>query len=66
VSAHQITVTLVAPTSRPATIALVEARRLYARHGYQEVAPFNDSPYAEHWFAKSVSPDPPAERPDGA
>jgi ribosomal protein S18 acetylase RimI-like enzyme len=36
---------------------LVEARRLYARHGYQEVAPFNNDPYAEHWFAKSLGPD---------
>jgi hypothetical protein len=60
VSAHQITVTLVARGD------LVEARRLYARHGYQAVPPFNDSPYAEHWFAKSFSPHPPAKRPDGA
>jgi ribosomal protein S18 acetylase RimI-like enzyme len=35
---------------------LVEARRLYARHGYEEVAPFNNDPYAEHWFAKSLGP----------
>ena len=40
---------------------LVEARRLYARHGYQEVAPFNNDPYAEHWFAKSLGPDQSAE-----
>lgn len=33
---------------------LVEARRLYARHGYAETAPHNDDPYAEHWFAKSL------------
>ncbi|MEV4626750.1 GNAT family N-acetyltransferase [Micromonospora sp. NPDC049523] len=33
---------------------LVEARGLYARHGYVEVEPFNDSPYAEHWFAKPL------------
>jgi GNAT superfamily N-acetyltransferase len=31
---------------------LVEARALYARHGYQEVAPFSDSQYADHWFEK--------------
>jgi ribosomal protein S18 acetylase RimI-like enzyme len=43
---------------------LVEARRLYARHGYQEVAPFNKDPYAEHWFAKSLGPDQFAERVD--
>lgn len=41
---------------------LVEARRLYARHGYEEVAPFNDSPYAEHWFAKSLGPSQSAGR----
>lgn len=34
---------------------LVEARRLYSRHGYLEVAPFNDEPYAEHWFAKHLT-----------
>ncbi|MCS5718714.1 GNAT family N-acetyltransferase [Herbiconiux sp. CPCC 205763] len=33
---------------------LVEARRLYARLGYQEVPAFNDDPYAEHWFSKSI------------
>lgn len=33
---------------------LVEARRLYARHGYAETAPHNDDPYAEHWFAKPL------------
>ncbi|TFB99840.1 GNAT family N-acetyltransferase [Cryobacterium adonitolivorans] len=33
---------------------LVEARRLYARCGYLEVAPFNTEPYAEHWFAKEL------------
>jgi GNAT superfamily N-acetyltransferase len=31
---------------------LLEARRLYVRCGYEEVPPFNDSDYAEHWFAK--------------
>ena len=33
---------------------LVEARRLYARSGYLEVAPFNTEPYAEHWLAKEL------------
>jgi GNAT superfamily N-acetyltransferase len=33
---------------------LVEARRLYAKHGYREVHAFNDSPYAQHWFAKNL------------
>ena len=31
---------------------LVEARRLYARHGYREVRPFSHGPYADHWFVK--------------
>jgi ribosomal protein S18 acetylase RimI-like enzyme len=35
---------------------LTEARRLYARHGYREVAPFNHGVYAEHWFAKPLGP----------
>ncbi|WP_031090129.1 GNAT family N-acetyltransferase [Streptomyces sp. NRRL WC-3549] len=33
---------------------LVEARALYARHGYAEVPAFNQGPYAEHWFAKEL------------
>ncbi|MGX1884621.1 GNAT family N-acetyltransferase [Streptomyces sp. NPDC055287] len=33
---------------------LVEARALYARHGYTEVPAFNQGPYAEHWFAKPL------------
>ncbi|MBF9127820.1 GNAT family N-acetyltransferase [Plantactinospora sp. S1510] len=35
---------------------LVEARALYARQGYHEVAPFSDSPYADHWFEKRLRP----------
>ncbi|MET9700948.1 GNAT family N-acetyltransferase [Streptomyces sp. NPDC006529] len=31
---------------------LVEARGLYAKHGYDEIPAYNDSPYAEHWFGK--------------
>lgn len=34
--------------------ALIEARRLYATAGYEEVAPFNDDPYADHWFEKRL------------
>jgi ribosomal protein S18 acetylase RimI-like enzyme len=37
---------------------LVEARRLYVKHGYVEVSPFNDSPYAEHWFEKRIHNKP--------
>ena len=33
---------------------LVEARRLYARHGYAEVRPFSQGPYADHWFEKHL------------
>jgi ribosomal protein S18 acetylase RimI-like enzyme len=34
---------------------LVEARRLYARHRYEEVPAFNDDPYADHWFEKTLT-----------
>lgn len=38
---------------------LVEAISLYRSAGYIEVAPFNDEPYAHHWFAKQIgSPRP--------
>ncbi|MET8399323.1 GNAT family N-acetyltransferase [Streptomyces sp900116325] len=33
---------------------LVEARGLYAKHGYSEVPAFHRNPYAEHWFAKEL------------
>lgn len=35
--------------------ALGEAIRLYRTAGYQEVPPFNDEPYADHWFEKRCS-----------
>jgi len=34
--------------------ALREAIALYRRCGYVEVAPFNDEPYAHHWFEKRL------------
>lgn len=34
---------------------LAEARRLYARLRYTEVAPFNEGPYADHWLAKDLA-----------
>ena len=34
--------------------ALTEAIALYRRSGYREVAPFNDEPYADHWFEKRL------------
>jgi DNA-binding MarR family transcriptional regulator/GNAT superfamily N-acetyltransferase len=32
--------------------ALVEAMTLYESTGYVEVAPFNDEPFADHWYEK--------------
>lgn len=32
--------------------ALDEARALYLRNGYREIARYNDNPYADHWFEK--------------
>lgn len=34
--------------------ALTEAIALYRSAGYVEVAPFNDEPYAHHWFEKAL------------
>ena len=34
--------------------ALTEAQSLYRRNGFREVAPFNDEPYAHHWFEKTL------------
>ena len=33
---------------------LVEAIALYRSAGYQEVPPFNDEPFADHWFEKRL------------
>jgi len=33
---------------------LTEAQALYRASGYREVAPFNDEPYAHHWFEKRL------------
>lgn len=33
---------------------LVEARALYARHGYAEIPAYSSGPYAEHWFEKRL------------
>jgi HAD superfamily hydrolase (TIGR01450 family) len=38
--------------------ALAEALRLYRSAGFEEVDPFNDEPYAHHWFEKRLDPDP--------
>jgi DNA-binding MarR family transcriptional regulator/GNAT superfamily N-acetyltransferase len=34
--------------------ALDEAISLYRTAGYREVPPFNDEPYADHWFEKTI------------
>jgi ribosomal protein S18 acetylase RimI-like enzyme len=34
--------------------ALVEAIALYRSAGYREVRPFNDEPFADHWFEKRL------------
>lgn len=36
--------------------ALTEAQSLYKSCGYREVSPFNDEPYAHHWFEKALKP----------
>lgn len=33
---------------------LTEAQQLYRSAGYREVTPFNDEPYAHHWFEKRI------------
>ncbi|MFE1930078.1 GNAT family N-acetyltransferase [Streptomyces sp. NPDC059474] len=33
---------------------LIEARALYARHGYRDVPPFTTGPYAEVWMVKEL------------
>ena len=44
-----------APAARLETNrALVEAIALYRSSGYAEVAPFNDEPFADHWFEKRL------------
>ena len=39
---------------------LAEAISLYRSAGYVEVAPFNDEPYAHHWFEKPIAAAPAA------
>jgi DNA-binding MarR family transcriptional regulator/GNAT superfamily N-acetyltransferase len=34
--------------------ALKEAQTMYRREGYEEIARFNDNPYAHHWFEKRL------------
>jgi hypothetical protein len=47
--------------------ALVEAQRLYLHNGYVPTAPYNDNPYAHHWFEKRLADGPgkgPATTPE--
>ncbi|MFI6783115.1 GNAT family N-acetyltransferase [Micromonospora sp. NPDC050276] len=37
---------------------LIEARALYARHGYREIPAYTRGPYAEHWFEKQLTSAP--------
>jgi hypothetical protein len=34
--------------------SLSEAKHLYERAGFVEVEPFNNEPYAHHWFQKDL------------
>jgi ribosomal protein S18 acetylase RimI-like enzyme len=34
--------------------SLVEAQALYRKLGYQEIARYNDNPYASHFFEKRL------------
>jgi DNA-binding MarR family transcriptional regulator/GNAT superfamily N-acetyltransferase len=36
--------------------ALTEARDMYRKEGYEEIARYNDNPYAHHWFEKRLAP----------
>lgn len=33
---------------------LTEAQAMYRKRGYREIAPYNDNPYAHHWFEKGL------------
>jgi len=35
---------------------LTEARAMYLKLGYHEIAAYNDNPYAHHWFKKGLQP----------
>lgn len=39
---------------------LVEARSLYAKRGFVEIAPYNAAEYADHWFEKRLTSARPA------
>ena len=37
---------------------LTQAIAMYRAEGYREVPPFNENPYAHHWFEKDLAPAP--------
>jgi ribosomal protein S18 acetylase RimI-like enzyme len=41
-------------TTIETSATLVEAMTLYRSVGYVEVAPFNNEPFADHWFEKRL------------
>jgi GNAT superfamily N-acetyltransferase len=41
---------------------LTEAIAMYRSSGYVEIEPFNDEPYAQHWFEKRLSRRSPVDR----
>lgn len=38
--------------------SLTEARAMYLRTGYHEIAAYNDNPYADYWFEKNLTDSP--------
>ena len=34
--------------------ALAAAQAMYRQMGYREIPPYNDNPYAHHWFEKRL------------
>ena len=49
-----------------ASTQIAEAIRLYRSAGYREVSAFNDDPYANHWFEKTLAGPPRVRRRTGA
>ena len=39
--------------------ALTEAIAMYRVHGYVEIEPYNQEPFAHHWLEKRLAPRPP-------
>ena len=45
---------------------LVEARNLYAKHGFAEIEDYNDAQYSDHWFEKRLTSAPPGSSARGS